>query len=131
MPWPSDGNSAVARATVPPSRPGLVTEADRVGATIAGRDARFDQPDRPPGHQSPFQIAVAAAVGVAVVAGCVELILLAGHALMLIGLARFTAIGLEPVVEIQRLFRPAAERHDPCRHRPSGLTVEARERWRA
>jgi predicted PurR-regulated permease PerM len=105
MPPPSDGDSA-ARATTPPimsststtDRPELVTEADGGGAAIAGKDARFNQTDRPLGRQSPFRIAVAAATGVAVVAGCIELILLAGHALMLIGLALFTAIGLEPAV---------------------------------
>src|SRR2546421_6228308 len=105
MPSPSDGNSA-ARATVPSivastsatGRPELATEADGTGPTIAGKDAQFDQPDRPLSRQSPFRVAVAAAVGVALVAGGVELILLAGHALVLIGLALFIAIGLEPAV---------------------------------
>ena len=105
MPSPSDGNSA-ARATVPSivgstsatGRPELATDADGTGPTIAGKDAQFDQPDRPLSRQSPFRVAVAAAVGVALVAGGVELILLAGHALVLIGLALFIAIGLEPAV---------------------------------
>jgi predicted PurR-regulated permease PerM len=105
MPSPSDGGSA-ARATVPPvvsntsptGRPGLVTETNGAGATIGDRDAEFDQPASPLSRQSPFRIAVAATAGVAVVAGFVELILLAGHALLLIGLALFTAIGLEPTV---------------------------------
>src|SRR3954470_15645267 len=93
---PSD--PPIVSNTSPTGRPGFVTEADGAGATIAGNNARFDQPDRSSSRQSPFRIAVAAATGVAVVAGCVELILLAGHALMLIGLALFTAIGLEPAV---------------------------------
>ena len=93
---PSD--SSIVSNTSPTGRPGLVTETDGAGATIAGNNVRFDQPDRSSSRQSPFRIAVAAATGVAVVAGCVELILLAGHALMLIGLALFTAIGLEPAV---------------------------------
>jgi predicted PurR-regulated permease PerM len=109
MPPPSDGDSA-ARATAQPAsgnksseqfptgHAGHVAEADGAGATVAGKDARFDQPGRPVSNRSPFLIGVAAASGVAVVAGCVELILLAGHALLLIGLALFIAIGLDPAV---------------------------------
>ena len=91
MPSPSDGDSA-AQATAQP------LEADGAGATIAGKDASFDQPSTPVSRRSPFLVAMAAAAGVAVVAGCIELILLAGHALVLIGLALFIAIGLEPAV---------------------------------
>src|SRR5947209_20385757 len=101
MPSPSDGNSA-ARATVSSivastsatGRPELATEADGTGPTIAGKDAQFDQPDRPLSRQSPFRVAVAAAVGVALVAGRGELMLVAGHSLVLHGLGTYISIRL-------------------------------------
>jgi predicted PurR-regulated permease PerM len=58
----------------------------------------FAPPGTPISHRSPFFIGMAAAAGIAVVAGCVELILVARDALVLIGLALFIAIGLEPAV---------------------------------
>ena len=106
MPPPPDANSA-ARATARPAghnksvaqphtgNVGPVVEAERVGAPIASEGTPSG---KAVSRRSPFLTGMAAAAGVAVVAGCVELILLAGDALVLIGLALFIAIGLEPAV---------------------------------
>jgi predicted PurR-regulated permease PerM len=75
-----------------------VAEAEQVAARSASRDSPVQRPDTPVSSRSPFLIGMAAAAGVAVVAGAIELILVAGHALVLIGLALFIAIGLEPAV---------------------------------
>ncbi len=103
---PSDGNPT-ARVTSPATGnsesavqsrtggAGTVAAAEPVAAS-SGSPAR--RPDTPVSRRSPFLIAMAAAAGVAVVAGGIELILIAGHALVLIGLALFIAIGLEPAV---------------------------------
>ena len=52
---------------------------------------RFDR-------RSPFLIAVTASVGVAVTYGAIELLALAGHVLVLIGVALFLAVGMDPAV---------------------------------
>jgi predicted PurR-regulated permease PerM len=75
-----------------------VAEPDGRGARPTGESSPWGRPGEPVSRRSPFLIGMAAAAGVAVVAGCVELILLASDALVLIGLALFIAIGLEPAV---------------------------------
>jgi predicted PurR-regulated permease PerM len=93
MPRSPDGNPtlrpAASRAEHNNSVAELHTGSDR---------APFAPPGTPISHRSPFFIGMAAAAGIAVVAGCVELILVARDALVLIGLALFIAIGLEPAV---------------------------------
>lgn len=49
-------------------------------------------------RRSPFYIGMTAAAGVAITAGVVELIIRTGSLLILIGLALFIAVGLDPVV---------------------------------
>lgn len=103
---PSDGNPT-ARVTSPAagnsesaaqSRTGGAGTVAAVEPVAAGSGSPVRRSDTPVSHRSPFLIAMAAAAGVAVVAGGIELILIAGHALVLIGLALFIAIGLEPGV---------------------------------
>lgn len=93
MPRSPDGNPTLqpvaSRAEHNNSVAELRTGSDR---------APFAPPGTPISHRSPFFIGMAAAAGIAVVAGCVELILVARDALVLIGLALFIAIGLEPAV---------------------------------
>ena len=115
----SDGNPT-ARGTSPaagndesavqshPVGVGTVADAKPVAA---GSGSPVPWSGTPVGRRSPFLIGMSAAAGVAVVAGGIELILVAGHALVLIGLALFIAIGLEPVVARlvrHRLPRPAS-----------------------
>lgn len=107
---PQPDRDSTASATVPAAahdksvtephagRTGPVAEPDGRGARPTGESSPWGRPSEPVSRRSPFLIGMAAAAGVAVVAGCVELILLASDALVLIGLALFIAIGLEPAV---------------------------------
>jgi predicted PurR-regulated permease PerM len=67
----------------------------RPGKGIGGSEARAD---RPLNRRSPFFIGMSAAAGVAVTVGAVEMIITVRDVLVLIGLALFLAIGLEPAV---------------------------------
>jgi predicted PurR-regulated permease PerM len=62
------------------------------------------RPGRPLNRRSPFFIGMSAAAGVAVMLGMVEMIITVRDVLVLIGVALFLAIGLEPVVSV--LARP-------------------------
>lgn len=107
---PQPDKDSTASATVPAAahdksvaephadRAGPVAEPDGRGARPTGEGSPWGRPGEPVSRRSPFLIGMAAAAGVAVVVGCVELILLASDALVLIGLALFIAIGLEPAV---------------------------------
>jgi hypothetical protein len=73
---------------MPPPRDGNPT------VRTTARPATNNKPGEPGSRRSPFLIGMAAAAGVAVVAGCIALILIAVDALVRIGLALFIAIGL-------------------------------------
>jgi predicted PurR-regulated permease PerM len=80
-------------------------------AAIAERTGGLGRPGRPLNRRSPFFVGMAAAAGVAVTYGLVELLIRARSVLILIGLALFIAAGLEPAVRWltrRRLPRPAA-----------------------
>jgi predicted PurR-regulated permease PerM len=67
-------------------------------AAMAERTGGLGQPGRPLNRRSPFFVGMTAAAGVAVTVGLVELMVRARSALILIGLALFIAVGLEPLV---------------------------------
>lgn len=73
-------------------------EAARVAAAQAEETGGLGWLGRPMDRRSPFFIGMAGAAGVAVTIGLVELITRARSVLVLIGLALFIAIGLDPVV---------------------------------
>ena len=73
-------------------------EALRVAAVQAEETGGLGRPGRPMNKRSPFFIGMTAAAGVAVTYGLVDLIIRARSVLVLIGLALFIAIGLDPVV---------------------------------
>jgi predicted PurR-regulated permease PerM len=81
-----------------PGREGPIADAEAVARVIRTPQA----PLGPVGHRfnwrSAFFIGLAAAAGVAVTVGLIQLFLLAGEALLLIALGLFLAIGLEPAV---------------------------------
>jgi predicted PurR-regulated permease PerM len=77
---------------------GPVADAEVVAARISTAMYPLGRPGPPMNHRSPFVIGMAAAAGVAVTAGIVEMIITARQVLVLIGLALFLAIGLEPAV---------------------------------
>ncbi|MEJ3659285.1 AI-2E family transporter [Actinomycetes bacterium KLBMP 9759] len=93
---------------VPSEEPAPLTGSDRVdgvadaeerAAALRSESAPLGTPGRPLNRRSPFVIGMAGAAGVAVTALVVELIIVARDVLVLIGLALFIAIGLEPAVE--------------------------------
>jgi predicted PurR-regulated permease PerM len=73
-------------------------EALKVAAVQAEETGGLGRPGRPVDRRSPFFIGMTAAAGVAVTYGLAELVIRARSVLVLIGLALFIAIGLDPVV---------------------------------
>ncbi|MCT9930821.1 AI-2E family transporter [Planotetraspora sp. A-T 1434] len=66
---------------------------------VAEDDRPFGRPGRPFNRRSPFFIGMTAAAGVAVTYAAIQLVISARDVLVLIGLALFLAIGLNPAVE--------------------------------
>jgi predicted PurR-regulated permease PerM len=77
---------------------GPVAEAEAMAARISTEDQPLGRPGRPLNHRSPFFIGMLGAAGVATTYLVAELVLTARDVLILIGLALFIAIGLEPAV---------------------------------
>ena len=76
-----------------------MAEAARVAAAQAEETGGLGRLGRPMDRRSPFFMGMAGAAGVAVTIGLVELIIRARSVLVLIGLALFIAIGLDPLVK--------------------------------
>jgi predicted PurR-regulated permease PerM len=88
------------------------TNAEDPTAAAEANAARLDPPQRsprPPGkplnRRSPFFIGLSGAAGVAVMAGIIEMIITARDVLVLIGVALFLAIGLEPAVSVMARYK--------------------------
>jgi predicted PurR-regulated permease PerM len=79
---------------------GPIADAEVVAARIRTEEHPLGQPGRRLNGRSPFLMGMSAAAGVAVTAGTVAMIVTARGVLVLIGLALFLAIGLEPAVSI-------------------------------
>jgi predicted PurR-regulated permease PerM len=79
-------------------QPGPVAEAEAVAARISTDEQPLGQPGRPLNRRSPFFMGLYGAAGVAVTYLAFQLVLTARDVLVLIGLALFIAIGLEPAV---------------------------------
>lgn len=77
---------------------GPVAEAEAVAAAISTDEHPMGAPGRRFNRRSPFFIGMTAAAGVAVTYGFIELLAVAGNILILIGLALFLAVGMEPAV---------------------------------
>ena len=77
---------------------GPVAAAEEVAARISTDEAPMGRLGRRFNWKAPFFIALAATAGVAVMYGFVELFLTATHTIILLGLAFFLAVGLEPAV---------------------------------
>ncbi|MGI5130681.1 AI-2E family transporter [Pseudonocardia sp. CA-107938] len=101
-----DGSGAELRENVqedlrdgaPDAARDVVAEAEARAAAISSPALPLGEPGRPLNRRSPFVIGMAGAAGVAVTALAVELVIVARDVLVLIGLALFLAIGLEPAV---------------------------------
>ena len=77
-----------------------VLEAEVVAARTSTPERPMGQPGRPFNRRSPFFIGMAGAAGVAVTYFLIQLIVEARPVLILIGLALFLAVGLEPAVSL-------------------------------
>lgn len=77
---------------------GPVAEAEAVAAHISTEQAPMGKLGARFNRKSPFLIGMTATAGVAVTYGVVQLLIGAGDILVLIGLALFLAIGMEPAV---------------------------------
>jgi hypothetical protein len=105
---PRNGGAPAARGAAGPAlapagdRPDpagdRMDEALKVAAVQAEETGGLGRPGRPVNKRSPFFIGMTAAAGVAVTYGLVELVIRVRSVLVLIGLALFIAIGLDPVV---------------------------------
>jgi predicted PurR-regulated permease PerM len=75
-----------------------VQEALETAAAMAEETGSLGTPGRPVNRRSPFMIGMTGAFGVAVALGLVEVASRARSVLIIIGLALFIAVGLDPVV---------------------------------
>src|ERR1700722_15179667 len=76
----------------------VMQEAVEDAAAEAEATGGFGRPGKPLNRRSPFFVGMAAAAGVAVTYGIVELVIRSRSVLILIGLALFIAAGLDPAV---------------------------------
>lgn len=79
---------------------GPVADAEAVAARMSTSKHALGRPGEPVNRRSPFFIGLSATAGVAVMVGVVGMVVTARDVLLLIGLALFLAIGLEPVVSL-------------------------------
>jgi predicted PurR-regulated permease PerM len=77
-----------------------VAAAEAIAAQISTPQHALGRPGKPLDRRSPFLIGMSAAAGVAVTIGAVEMIVTVRDVLLLIGVALFVAIGLEPAVSV-------------------------------
>ena len=94
-----------------PDLEGPVIAAEAVAAQISTDEQPMGAPGRPFNRRSPFFIGMTAAAGVAVTYAAIRALLGAQSVLILVGLAMFLAVGLEPAVAFltrRKMGRPAA-----------------------
>lgn len=77
---------------------GPVAEAEHLAADLSSDERPLGVPGRQFNRRSPFYIGMAAAAGVAVTYAAVQLLSVTSSMLLLIGVAFFLALGLEPAV---------------------------------
>lgn len=77
---------------------GPIAEAERVAAQLSSGDQPLGPPGPPLDRRSPFFLGMTAAAGVAVTYGVVRGLVLVSSMLLLIGVAFFVSLGLEPAV---------------------------------
>jgi predicted PurR-regulated permease PerM len=75
-----------------------IREALETAAEVAEKTGGLGEPGRPVNRRSPFMIGMTGAFGVAVAYGLIEVVIHARSVLIIIGLAMFIAVGLDPIV---------------------------------
>ena len=84
----------------------VIGAAEREAAAKRTDDAPLGTPGRPLNRRSPFMVGLLGALGVATTYAIVQLISTAREVLILIGLALFLAIGLDPAVRMLTKWMP-------------------------
>jgi predicted PurR-regulated permease PerM len=114
---PDDPSTRTSRPAVAQPPPGAVDSVTPAGehvlpvaaeavAAVSGADTPLGRPGRPLNRRSPFFVGLLGAAGVAVTYVLVQLIVVARGVLILVGLALFLAIGLEPAVRLLTRWLP-------------------------
>ena len=111
---PSTRTSRAAAAQPPPGAADSATPAgervpqvaEEAAAVVSGADTPLGRPGRPLNRRSPFFVGLLGAAGVAVTYVLVQLIVVSRGVLILVGLALFLAIGLEPGVRVLTRWLP-------------------------
>jgi predicted PurR-regulated permease PerM len=93
-----DSRALAAAVTTATAGEELLQAAEEAAAAASTTDAPLGRPGRPLNRRSPFVMGMLGAAGVAVTYGLVQLLIASREVLILIGLALFLAIGLEPAV---------------------------------
>ena len=75
-------------------------DTETTTAEVSTAQHALGRPGKPLDRRSPFFIGLSGAAGVAVMAGIVEMIIAVRDVLVLVGLALFLAVGLEPAVSV-------------------------------
>lgn len=81
-----------------PAAEGPIADAEAVAAAVRRPEAPLGPPGRRFDRRSPFFVGAAAAAGVALTIGAVEMLMVAAQTLLLVAVGLFLAIGLEPAV---------------------------------
>ena len=94
----ADGHHERVAQPHTPAEEGPVAEAEQIAADLSSQERPLGEPGRRFNRRSPFYIGMAAAAGVAITYGAVELLSATSSMLLLIFVAFFLALGLEPAV---------------------------------
>jgi predicted PurR-regulated permease PerM len=97
MPSATDSGEPTSE-NVPSGQTGPIADAETVAAELRTTDHPMGGLGKPFDRRSPFLIGMAAAAGVAVTYGLIQLLVSVRSVLILIGLALFLAVGMEPAV---------------------------------
>lgn len=97
-PDPAEGHNDLVGQPHDERAEGPIAQAEVVAAQISTDDAPMGSVGKPFNWRSPFFVGAVATAGVALTYGIIRLFLSAGSVFLLIGLALFLAVGMEPVV---------------------------------
>ena len=105
-----DSRALAAEVTDPDAGEELLAAAEDAAEAAKTPEAPLGKPGRPINRRSPFVVGLLGAAGVAVTYGLIKLLAASSEVLLLVGVALFLAVGLEPAVRwlARWIPRPAA-----------------------
>jgi predicted PurR-regulated permease PerM len=103
-----DSRVIAAEASEGESGEQLLVAAENAAEAARTSDTPFGRPGRPISRRSPFVIGMLAAAGVAVTYGVIKILAASSEVLLLVGVALFLALGLEPAVRWLTRWIPRA-----------------------